>query len=137
MKKIHLIGIALIAIAIMVLMSMSNDMGTYATFEDAMNTGKKVKIAGQLSKDKEMVYNPQEDANYFSFFIKDAEEVEKKVVLLAAKPQDFELSEQLVLTGKMQGDVFMASDMLMKCPSKYKDEEIYIKSKEGTLVMEE
>ncbi len=137
MKKIHLIGIALIAIAIMVLMSMSNDMGTYATFEDATNTGKKVKIAGQLSKDKEMVYNPQEDANYFSFFIKDAEEVEKKVVLLAAKPQDFELSEQLVLTGKMQGDVFMASDMLMKCPSKYKDEEIYIKSKEGTLVMEE
>lgn len=137
MKKIHLIGIALIAIAIMVLMSMSNDMGTYATFEDALNTGKKVKIAGQLSKDKEMVYNPQEDANYFSFFIKDAEEVEKKVVLLAAKPQDFELSEQLVLTGKMQGDVFMASDMLMKCPSKYKDEEIYIKSKEGTLVMEE
>ncbi len=137
MKKIHLIGIALIAVAIMVLMSMSNDMGTYATFEDAMNTGKKVKIAGQLSKDKEMVYNPQEDANYFSFFIKDSEEVEKKVVLLAAKPQDFELSEQLVLTGKMQGDVFMASDMLMKCPSKYKDEEIYIKSKEGTLVMEE
>lgn len=135
MKKIHLIGIALIAVAIMVLMSMSNDMGTYATFEDAINTGKKVKIAGQLSKDKEMVYNPQEDANYFSFFIKDSEEVEKKVVLLAAKPQDFELSEQLVLTGKMQGDVFMASDMLMKCPSKYKDEEIYIKSKEGSLVV--
>jgi len=133
MKKIHLIGIALIAVAIMVLMSMSNDMGTYATFEDATITGKKVKIAGQLSKDKEMVYNPQEDANYFSFFIKDSEDIEKKVVLLAAKPQDFELSEQLVLTGKMQGDVFMASDMLMKCPSKYKDEEIYIKSKEGVL----
>ena len=54
-------------------------------------------------------------------------------MLLAAKPQDFELSEQIVLTGKMQGDVFMASDMLMKCPSKYKDEEIYIKSKEGVL----
>lgn len=133
MKKIHLIGIALIAVAIMVLMSMSNDMGTYATFEDATTTGKKVKIAGQLSKDKEMVYNPQEDPNYFSFFIKDTEEVEKKVVLLAAKPQDFELSEQIVLTGKMQGEVFMASDMLMKCPSKYKDEEIYIKSKEGVL----
>ena len=133
MKKIHLIGIALIAIAITVLMSMSNDMGTYATFEDAINTGKKVKIAGQLSKDKEMVYNPQEDPNYFSFFIKDSETVEKKVVLLAAKPQDFELSEQIVLTGKMQGDVFMASDMLMKCPSKYKYEEIYIKSKEGVL----
>ena len=133
MKKTHLIGIALIALAIMILMSMSNDMGTYATFEDAISTGKSVKIAGQLSKDKEMYYNPQEDPNYFSFFIKDTKGEEKKVVLLAAKPQDFELSEQIVLTGKMQGTDFMATDMLMKCPSKYKDEEIYIKSKEARL----
>ncbi len=133
MKKIHLIGIALIAIAIMILMSMSNDMGTYATFEEAMASGKRVKIAGQLSKDKTLYYNPQEDPNYFSFYIKDPEGAEKKVVLLAAKPQDFERSEQIVLTGKMQGEEFLASDMLMKCPSKYKDEEIYIKSKEGTL----
>ena len=48
-------------------------------------------------------------------------------MLLAAKPQDFELSEQIVLTGEMRGEAFVASDMLMKCPSKYKDEEIYIK----------
>ena len=134
MKKIHLIGIALIAIAIMILMSLSNDMGTYATFEEAVVSGKRVKIAGQLSKDKALYYNPQEDPNYFSFYIKDPAGTEKKVVLLAAKPQDFERSEQIVLTGKMQGDEFLASDMLMKCPSKYKDEEIYIKSKEGTLV---
>ena len=134
MKKTHLIGIALIAIAIAILMSLSNDMGTYATFAEAIDSGKKVKIAGQLSKDKELYYNPQEDPNYFSFYIKDPKGEEKKVVLLAAKPQDFERSEQIVLTGKMQGDEFLASDMLMKCPSKYKDEEIYIKSKEGSLV---
>ena len=30
----------------------------------------------------------------------------------------------------MKGDEFHASDMLMKCPSKYKDEEIYIKGEE-------
>ena len=28
----------------------------------------------------------------------------------------------------MKGDEFVATDMLMKCPSKYKDEEVYIKS---------
>jgi cytochrome c-type biogenesis protein CcmE len=55
---------------------------------------------------------------------------EKKVVLNAAKPQDFELSEQIVITGKMKGDEFHASDLLMKCPSKYKDEEIYIKGEQ-------
>jgi cytochrome c-type biogenesis protein CcmE len=48
-----------------------------------------------------------------------------------SKPQDFERSEQIVLTGKMKGDEFVATDILMKCPSKYKDEEIYLKSEEG------
>ena len=130
MKKIHIIAIAMIIGAIAMLMSASGDMSTYATFKEAGNSSGKVKIAGQLSKDKEMFYNPAEDPNYFTFFIKDSEGVERKVVLGAAKPQDFELSEQIVVTGKLRGDEFIASDLLMKCPSKYKDEEIYIKSKE-------
>lgn len=116
--------------AIAMLMSASGDMSTYATFKEAAGSTGKVKIAGQLSKDKEMFYNPAEDPNYFTFFIKDSEGVERKVVLGAAKPQDFELSEQIVVTGKLRGDEFIASDLLMKCPSKYKDEEIYVKSKE-------
>jgi cytochrome c-type biogenesis protein CcmE len=130
MKKIHIIAIAMIIAAIAMLMSASGDMSTYATFKEASNSSGKVKIAGQLSKDKEMFYNPAEDPNYFTFFIKDSEGVERKVVLGAAKPQDFELSEQIVVTGKLRGDEFIASDLLMKCPSKYKDEEIYVKSKE-------
>jgi cytochrome c-type biogenesis protein CcmE len=31
------------------------------------------------------------------------------------------------LTGKVDNDEFIATDMLMKCPSKYKDEEIQMK----------
>ncbi len=133
MKKIHLIAIVMIAVAIGMLISASDDMTTYSNFSDAINSGEKVKIAGQLAKDKEMYYNPEEDPNYFSFYVKDANGMEKKVILNAAKPQDFELSEQIVLTGKMKGEDFYASDMLMKCPSKYKDEEIYIKSQESSL----
>ncbi len=123
----------MIAVAIGMLISASDDMTTYSNFSDAINSGEKVKIAGQLAKDKEMYYNPEEDPNYFSFYVKDANGMEKKVILNAAKPQDFELSEQIVLTGKMKGEDFYASDMLMKCPSKYKDEEIYIKSQESSL----
>lgn len=133
MKKIHLIAIVMIAVAIGMLINASGDMTTYSNFNDAINTGEKVKIAGQLSKDKEMYYQPEEDPNYFSFYMADSEGIEKKVILNAAKPQDFELSEQIVLTGKMKGEEFYASDMLMKCPSKYKDEEIYIKSQESSL----
>ncbi len=129
MKKIHLIAIIMIAVAIGIFTMSAGDMSTYSSFADATNGGK-VKIAGQLSKDKEMYYKPEEDPNYFSFYISDSEGVEKKVILLAEKPQDFELSEQIVITGKMKGDEFIASDLLMKCPSKYKDEEIYIKGAE-------
>lgn len=127
MKKVHLIGIAMIALAIILLSQVAGDMSTYATFKDAGQSGEKVKVAGQLAKDKAIEYNPEKDPNYTSFYMRDAEGVERKIVLLAAKPQDFELSEQLVLTGKMDGDTFVATDMLTKCPSKYKDEEVYIK----------
>lgn len=132
MKKVHIIAIVMIAVAVGILINAAGDMSTYGTFSQATSSGQKVKIAGELSKDKEMYYNPEEDPNYFSFFIKDTEGAEKKVVLLAAKPQDFELSEQIVVTGKMQDqETFIATDLLMKCPSKYKDEEIYIKGKES------
>ena len=127
MKKIYIIAIVMIAAAIVLLTTAAEAMSTYANFKDATKSGDRVKIAGQLSKDKEMYYNPQEDPNYFSFYIRDTKGEERKVVLLSEKPQDFELSEQIVLTGQMKGDEFVATDMLMKCPSKYKDEEVYIK----------
>ncbi len=131
MKKIYIVAIVMIAVAIGLLVNAADDMSTYATFSQAAQTGEKVKIAGQLAKDKEMYYNPEEDPNYFSFYLIDTDGEERKVVLLSEKPQDFELSEQIVLTGKVQGDEFIATDMLMKCPSKYKDEEIYIKAEES------
>ena len=128
MKKIHIVGIVMVVTAIVLLTTAIKDTTTYATFEDAINSGTRVKIAGQLSIDKEMIYQPEVNPDLFTFYIKDRNGEEKKVVLQAARPQDFELSEQIVVTGEMRGDEFWASDMLLKCPSKYKDEEIYIRS---------
>ena len=133
MKKIHIIAIVMIAVAIGLLMSLSNDVSSYSTFADAIQNGNRVKIAGQLSKDKAMEYDPAIDPNYFSFYLTDTEGQEKKVVLLSEKPQDFEKSEQIVLTGQMKGGEFVATEMLMKCPSKYKDEEILIRSKQNEI----
>lgn len=128
MKKIHLIAIIMISAAIALLTTAADDMGTYGSFEDARVTGSVVKVVGQLSKDKEMYYKPTEDPNFFSFFIKDENGEERKVILRDGKPQDFELSEQIVVTGRMENEDFLAQDMLLKCPSKYKNEEILIKA---------
>ena len=127
MKRIHIISILLIGAAIALLISASDDLSTYSTFDDARQSTKKVKIAGQLAKDKEMLYNPEKDPNYFSFFLEDQRGEQQKVVLLSAKPTDFEMSEQVVVTGKWKEETFVATDILLKCPSKYKDEEIYLK----------
>ncbi len=129
MKKSHLIGIAIIAIAIGLLLSLSGDVSTYSTFSQAMKSGERVKLVGQLMKDKPVEYDPAIDPNKFSFHIKDSKGVPGRVTLLTEKPQEFERSESIVLTGAMEGDVFVATEMLMKCPSKYKDEEIIIRSK--------
>jgi len=132
LKKIHIIGLILTVAAITLIVMASGDMSTYSTFEIASKTDGEVKIVGQLSKDKEMYYDPVEDPNYFSFHMTDNNGIENKVVLFSQRPQDFELSEQIVATGKMREDgVFYASSILMKCPSKYKDEEIYIKSEQA------
>lgn len=128
MKKTHLIGGILIIAAVIALMANVSEMTPYVSFEDAeKQPDRKFQIIGQLSKDKPMVYNPEKDPNYFSFYMKDAEDVERKVILLDAKPTDFERTEEIVLTGKMKGKEFMASSMLVKCPSKYVEEEIRLK----------
>ena len=127
MKRIHIISIALIIAAIALLISATGDMSTYSTFSDARESAKAVKIAGQLAKDREMSYNPDIDPNKFTFFLTDQEGDTRQVVLLAPKPQDFELSEQVVVTGKWQDDQLVASSILLKCPSKYKNEEIFLK----------
>jgi len=127
MKKIHIIAIIVIALAIGILISASKDMGTYATFDEAAATGDVVKLVGELSKDKVIHYDPETDPNFCSFHVKDAEGKERKVILQMAKPHDFEKSEKVVLTGKVNGDEFIASDVLLKCPSKYKDEEMFMR----------
>jgi cytochrome c-type biogenesis protein CcmE len=128
MKKIYIIAGIFVVAGIALLVSAAGDMSTYSTFRDAVASQGKVKVVGMLAKDREIHYQPSENPNYFSFYISDSQGEVRKVVLHAAKPQDFELSEQIVVTGSMQGEDFLATELLMKCPSKYKDEEIYLKT---------
>lgn len=131
MKKVYIIAGIMIAVAISLFVMAQDDLSTYSNISEAISTGDRVKIAGQLAKDMEMLYDPVQDPNIFTFHIRDNEGATQKVVLLQPKPQDFELSEQVVLTGRMQEGAFVATDVLMKCPSKYKDEEIYLKEQQG------
>ena len=123
MKKIHILGIIVIAVAIGVIFYSLNNTGSYASFAEAAESpSSEFHVVGKLNKDKLAVYEPKVDANVFTFYMVDNKGTECKVVLHKNKPQDFERSEQIVLIGQMQGGQFEASDILMKCPSKYNAE---------------
>ncbi len=127
MKKSHIILLVIIAVAIGAILSTFADSSTYGNFDEAKENGSEIHVVGKLVKSKELVYDPVKDANYFSFYLTDNTGKECKVIFNGAKPQDFERSEQIVITGKMQGEEFHADKILMKCPSKYTNDKIETK----------
>lgn len=126
MKKLHIIGIAIIAVALAIMVTTISDSSTYVNFETAREKeGKKFHVVGVLNRDKEFIYNPEKNANLFGFYMVDNDGKEMKVWYNDTKPQDFEKSEQIVVIGKVVGNEFHVSkgDLLMKCPSKYNGNE--------------
>ncbi|MFX5747317.1 cytochrome c maturation protein CcmE, partial [Acinetobacter baumannii] len=71
---------------------------------------------------KAFEYDPVKNPNYLSFTAVDTLGNVVKVVYRNNKPTDMEKSERIVLKGRMQGDYFECKDILLKCPSKYKDD---------------
>lgn len=136
MKKSSIFGLIVIAIAIAVIISVYSNASTYGTFGDATKTTSELHIVGHLNKTKELFYDATKDANYFSFYMKDNKGEERKVIFTGTKPEDFERSEQLVLTGTMVGSEFHASKILMKCPSKYTQDKLEtteVKAKQASI----
>ena len=123
MKKSHIVVLIGIAIAIGALIMLSVDFSTYDTILSAkQKQGKFVHLIARLDKELPLEYDPAKNPNYLSFNIIDSLGGKAKVVYLNTKPPELEQSERIVLKGKMQGDIFQCSDILLKCPSKYKDD---------------
>jgi CcmE len=126
MKKLDIIILVFIAVAIAVLFSVMGNLSTYETIASAkQKAGKTVTIIARLDNTQPMVYDPLRDPNYVSFYISDTLGNKAKVVYHYEKPYDLEKAERITLKGKMNGDVFEITrkdGILLKCPSKYKDD---------------
>ena len=122
MKKLHILAIIIIALAIGVIFVSLKNTSTYADFQEALeNPGKEYHVVGKLEKSLPQVYEPRINPDEFLFSMRDNKGIVKEVVLHKSKPQDFDKSEQIVLIGEMRGETFHANDILMKCPSKYNE----------------
>lgn len=122
MKKTHLILLVLIAAAIVVLISYTGDLSSYETVASAkQKEGKYVNLIVKMDKSVPVQYDPVKDPNLLKFNVEDSLGGKIAVVYRNTMPTDMEKSERLVLKGRVQGDTFECSSIVMKCPSKYKD----------------
>lgn len=130
MKKSHIFGILIIAMAIIVIMSTAGDASAYVTFEDAQEMASngndnKIHVVGKLPKDGSgnvIGIEPSPDMMSFKFHMVDDNNETQVVYHPNPMPTDFLRSEQVVVVGGYQNGKFVADKILLKCPSKYQEE---------------
>jgi len=136
MKITHIIGIIIIAVAVGIIVTSAGDASQYTDFQTAKalaseGSTDEIHVVGDLPKNASGVvtgveYDPLKDPNYLAFNLKD--EKGETVRVVCHKPpasmRDFEKSEKVVVIGKYKNDQFIASEILMKCPSKYEENQV-------------
>ena len=123
MKKIHIILLVLVAAAIAVLISFLQTTATYDTVDTAISKpGKFVHLMARLDKSQPVEYDALKDPNYLAFTAVDTLGKSVRVIYHNPKPENFDISERLVLKGKYMDNYFDCKSIQTKCPSKYKDD---------------
>lgn len=133
MKKGHIIGLGIIAIAIVIIMTSIGDASSYENFNTAWEMkedgeDKSIHVVGKLKKDQVGEVSGievGEDKVSFTFLLIDNEGTEQKVFYNEPVPADFQRSEQVVVIGSYrEKEIFVADKILMKCPSKYQETDV-------------
>lgn len=135
MKKSHIFILVVIAVAIGIVIGSLGETSEYVNFKKAEEMASKgvdnqIHVIGTLKKlpdgTFDMYYEPTEDPNYFQFTMIDENGMEETIILPQPKPADIDKSEKVVVIGGYKNGVFLANKVLLKCPSKYVEEEIKV-----------
>jgi cytochrome c-type biogenesis protein CcmE len=124
MKRSHLVLVLLVAtlmgIFISFITSTSRSVGFATAFADP---GVEYKVSGTLVVAQPVVYDAQVNTNLTKFHMQDKEGAVREVWLQKSKPTGLERSESIDLYGFATPEGhFHATEMLMKCPSKYNEQ---------------
>ena len=134
MKNTSALSIVFISIIVIIIISTFGDASTYVTFskaKDVYESGSLTKfhVVGKLNKDEDNNIQglmKSDDKMSFTFQMIDEDGMKEKVFYGEPMPPDFLLSEQVVVIGGYENNTFVADDILLKCPSKYTEENIKI-----------
>ncbi len=130
MKSKYIFAIIVIAIAIVIVVSMTGDASSYVTFSEAKELSQKgyqnsIHVVGELPKTLSGEISGIEespDKLSFKFDMVDENGFRQKVLYANPMPTDFTRSEQVVIVGAYSGENFIAEKILLKCPSKYQED---------------
>ena len=134
MKNSSAIFIVFISLVVIIIISTFGDASTYVSFnkaKDMYESGSmsKFHVVGKLNKDQNnriLGLNNGENMLSFTFEMIDEEGKKESVFYGEPMPPDFLLSEQVVVIGGYENNKFVANEILLKCPSKYTEEDIKI-----------
>ena len=120
MRVREIVILLIIAASLSFMLAQILNFDPYSTFSEAKKQiNKKITVIGTLNTNKSIEYFPKN--NILTFYASDKDSIESKVIFLGAKPQDFERSEEITMTGYATDTAFIANTILMKCPSKYNE----------------
>jgi cytochrome c-type biogenesis protein CcmE len=125
MKKKYLIGVAILLLVIgyLLYLSFGSSVSYYLTVSELLAEGVElydtnVRVAGQIA-DGPVDWNPEELELRFN--ITEGGQT-LSVIYEGAKPSGFQGGASILVEGKYNPDgIFRASQLIMKCPSKYEE----------------
>ena len=124
---VSLVGLAVIAVIIALIVNATLDTGMYYLTVDEYHSrqesleGERVRINGEVVADSE-VWDAQ--ATRLEFRVQDVGgQHDLKVVYYGPRPDNFHRATSAILEGSMATDgTFQADNLLTKCPSRYEEE---------------
>lgn len=133
MKKTQIVVILVVAVLVATIISMATGLSTSVGFKEAFEApGTEFKVSGTLDRTQPVIYDPETDTEMTVFYMADKHDEIQKVYLRKAKPTGLEQSETIDLYGKVIDGEFHASEILMKCPSKYNEHNHSLETAEAT-----
>ena len=90
----------------------------YVTFAEAKASPGQVQVMGKL--DKASIAN---DLGQLTFNIIDKDGNRLPVAFTSARPPNFQMALEVTAQGKYDGQIFRATNLLVKCPTKYQGTE--------------
>ncbi len=120
-KNRTIIGVAIIIVfGGLGIWSLVDTATPYVSFKQARTIQSRVQVLGIVERHSG-VYD--ENTGIFSFYMKDESGDRIKVEFNGIKPGNFEQATSVVCIGQVRRGIFLASDLLVKCPSKYQGPE--------------